>query len=96
MIDKISSSNILNQTLTGSIKEKKVPTFSDTLKEYISSVNNDQIAANNAITKFLKGETKDIHSTVISIEKAEISLQLMLQIKNKLTQAYQEIMRMQI
>ena len=96
MIDKISNFNILDQAISKQNKVHKVPTFSDTLKQYISSVNNDQVAANNAIVKFLKGENKDIHSTVISVEKAEISLQLMLQIKNKLTQAYQEIMRMQI
>jgi flagellar hook-basal body complex protein FliE len=95
MINKISSNPILQQSVEAK-KKNSSSSFSDTLKEYIQDVNNDQIAAKNQIVKYLKGETKDLHSTVISLEKAEISLQLMLQIKNKLTQAYQEVMRMQV
>jgi flagellar hook-basal body complex protein FliE len=95
MINKISSNPILQQSVEAK-KKNSSSSFSDTLKEYIQDVNNDQIAAKNQIVKYLKGETKDLHSTVISLEKAEISLQLMLQIKNKLTQAYQEVMRMPV
>lgn len=95
MINRIgNNNNLLNNTLVK--KKDKTPSFSDTLEKYIESVNNDQIAAQDSITKFLKGETKDVHSTIISIEKAEVSLQMMLQLRNKVIQGYQEIMRIQV
>ncbi len=95
MINKIGEqSNILLHN--AGKKENKVPTFADTLKEYITGVNNDQIAAKESVNKLLRGETNDIHSTVISVEKAEISLQLMLQLRNKVIQSYQDIMRIQV
>jgi len=95
MINRIGiNNNLLAQTVGK--KTDKTPSFSDTLEKYIEDVNNDQIAAQDSITKFLKGETKDVHSTIISIEKAEVSLQMMLQLRNKVIQSYQEIMRIQV
>jgi flagellar hook-basal body complex protein FliE len=44
----------------------------------------------------MTGESKDLHSTVIAMQKADLSFQMMMQVRNKLMQAYQEIIRMQI
>ena len=44
----------------------------------------------------LTAENKDIHGTMIALEKADISMRLMLQIRNKLVSAYEEVMRMQV
>ena len=96
MIDKISNNTHLIQPEKNLKNNNHQVSFSDTIKNYIKSVNNDQIAANNSIERFLKGEEKDIHNTMISIQKADISLQLMMQIRNKLITAYQEIMRIQV
>ncbi len=99
MIDRINNQLINNLNSTNLDKtpySKKVSSFADTLKNYIKSVNDDQINANKAIEKFLRGEEKDIHNTMISIEKADISLQLFTQIRNKLIDAYKEIIRIQI
>jgi len=41
-------------------------------------------------------ENKDIHTTMIAVEKADMTFQLMMQIRNKITSAYEEIMRMQV
>ncbi len=93
MINKIGNNfNLLNLSPN---KSKKVPSFADFIKSYIQDVNSKQIEADKSIEKFIKGE-KDITSTVLAVEKAEVSLQLFLQIRNKLVQAYQEIMRMQV
>ncbi len=96
MINKISNNAQLIQQEKNLKNNKNQVSFSDTIKNYIKSVNNDQIAAKNSIERFLKGEEKDIHNTMISIQKADISLQLMMQIRNKLITAYQEIMRIQV
>ncbi len=96
MIQKING-QIINNNFDNNLKaNKKVNSFADTLKNYIKSVNDDQINANKSIERFLRGEEKDIHNTMISIEKADISLQLFTQIRNKIIDAYKEIMRIQI
>jgi flagellar hook-basal body complex protein FliE len=69
--------------------------FSQVLEDSINKVNALQLEADEAIKSFAKGESKDIHSTMIAVQKADISFQLMMQIRNKLVEAYQEIMRMQ-
>ncbi len=71
-------------------------TFVDMLKDSIQKVNTLHGEANNAIEGLVKGETKNIHETMIAIEKANVSFNMMIQVRNKLLSAYEEIMRMQI
>ncbi|MDO8426052.1 MAG: flagellar hook-basal body complex protein FliE [Deltaproteobacteria bacterium] len=71
-------------------------TFSTVLKDSINKVNNLQVEADAAIQGLAKGETNNIHETMIAIEKANISFNLMVQVRNKLVQAYEEIMRTQV
>jgi len=52
--------------------------------------------AEKAIEGFSKGEVKDIHTVVIAMEKADVSLQTLLQVRSKLLTAYDEIIRMQV
>ncbi|NTV14037.1 MAG: flagellar hook-basal body complex protein FliE [Desulfobulbaceae bacterium] len=70
--------------------------FADVLKTAVSQVNDSQVAANSAIEKFQTGETRDLHEVMITMEKADISMRLMMQVRNKVVDAYQEIMRMQV
>ena len=96
MIKKITNDsffNFLNDT--NKVKDSDKTGFADLIKSYISDVNKKQIDADKAIEDFVKGKNMDITSTVLSVEKAEVSLQLFLQIRNKLLQSYKEIMRIQ-
>ena len=96
MIKKITNDsffNFLNDT--NKVKNSDKTGFADLIKSYISDVNKKQIDADKAIEDFVKGKNMDITSTVLSVEKAEVSLQLFLQIRNKLLQSYKEIMRIQ-
>jgi len=68
--------------------------FSDFIKQAISRVNHAEIAADQSIEKLLEGKA-GIHETMIALEKADISLRFLLQIRNKAIDAYREIMRMQ-
>jgi flagellar hook-basal body complex protein FliE len=70
--------------------------FGKVLFESINKVNDLQIEADHQIEALAKGEQKDIHRTMISMEKASISLELMMQIRNKVIEAYDEIRRMPI
>ncbi len=71
-------------------------TFTETLKESINEVNKLQKEAETAIKNLATGETNDIHNTMIAIEKADISFKMMMKVRNKILEAYQEIMRMQV
>jgi flagellar hook-basal body complex protein FliE len=70
--------------------------FNAHLKNAMSEVNELQQQADQAIQQ-LAGEGKgDLQETMIAIEKADVSFRLMMQIRNKVLEAYQEIMRMQV
>ncbi|MDM7994840.1 MAG: flagellar hook-basal body complex protein FliE [Acidobacteriota bacterium] len=70
--------------------------FGDILKDAISTVNELQKSSDQEIQKLMTGESQDLHTTVIAMQKADLSFQMMMQVRNKIVQAYQEIMRMQI
>lgn len=70
--------------------------FGDILKDAISTVNELQKQSDHEIQKLMTGESQDLHTTVIAMQKADLSFQMMMQVRNKIVQAYQEIMRMQI
>ncbi|BCB96475.1 flagellar hook-basal body complex protein FliE [Dissulfurispira thermophila] len=75
---------------------KSSASFEDAIKDALNEVSTIQNEAEKAIEDFSKGEIKDIHTVVIAMEKADISLQTLLQVRNKLLTAYEEIMRMQV
>lgn len=70
--------------------------FGDFLKNSINEVNELQREANAATQKLAAGEEKDIHNTMIALQKASVSFELVVQIQNKLMTAYDELKRMQI
>ena len=76
--------------------DKKNSSFLDTLKEKINEVNDKQVEAENLTQKFIKGEEEDVHKVMLSTEEAKLSLELAVQIRNKLVDAYGEFNRMQI
>jgi len=87
--------NKLSET-TKQTSEKSDTSFSDILKKSIEQVNNAQLQAGEAIKKAVSGENTDIHDTMIAIQKADVSLKLMMEVRNKLLEAYQDIMRTQV
>jgi flagellar hook-basal body complex protein FliE len=76
--------------------EKKGTSFSEVLKDSISKVGELEKEANQQTEKLVKMEGQDIHNTMIAVEKADLSFQLMMQIRNKIITAYEEIMRIQV
>lgn len=70
--------------------------FAEALKNSISDVNQKQVAADRAAEQVATGDSKNLHEAMIKMEEADISLRLMVQVRNKAVEAYQEIMRMQI
>jgi flagellar hook-basal body complex protein FliE len=70
--------------------------FSGVLKDSIQKVNNLQVEANKAIQDLATGRTENIHEAMIAIEKADISFKMMMQVRNKILEAYREIIHMQL
>jgi len=70
--------------------------FSNVLGGFIQDVSDKQAAANNAVTGLLGGKDVSLHQTMISIEEASVSFQLMVEVRNRLLDSYQELMRMQV
>ncbi len=70
--------------------------FEDVLKQFVHDVNDMQYMAKESIEKLASGEITDVHQVMVAVEKAGISFDLMMEIRNKMLEAYQEIMRMQV
>jgi flagellar hook-basal body complex protein FliE len=70
--------------------------FSVWLEQQINAVNTQIQTAETQVTQLAAGQTDNLHQVMLSLEKAKLSFELMLQVRNKLLEGYQEIMRMQI
>ncbi|MGE5343621.1 MAG: flagellar hook-basal body complex protein FliE [Candidatus Omnitrophota bacterium] len=73
--------------------EKPGQSFSSMLNNAISQVNQEQVQSDQAIQDYVSGKETNLHTTLISLEKADISFKLMMQVRGKLLDAYQQIMR---
>jgi flagellar hook-basal body complex protein FliE len=71
-------------------------TFASMLQSSLENVNELQHQADIAIKETLAGRNKNIHETMLAIEKADTSLKLMMQVRNKILDAYREVMKMQL
>ena len=70
--------------------------FGKMLTDSINQVNRLQVEADSSINDLAMGKKTDIHQTMVAMEKASISFELLMQIRNKLVSAYDRIMRMPI
>ncbi len=70
--------------------------FGDILSGAIQSIEGNNRAASNEVQKFLSGESEELHTTVLATQKAELAFELGLQVRNKVVDAYQEVMKMQM
>ena len=66
------------------------------LQSAIGTVENARDNANQSVQNFLSGEGDDLHSTVLAVQRADLEFDMMMQVRNKVISAYQEIMRMQM
>ncbi len=89
-----STADGLNRS--GKQETDKAAGFKDMLKNAISEVNHLQKDGEQKTLELAMGKSTDLHDVVIATEKANMALQLTLEIRNKMVEAYQEIMRMQV
>ncbi len=70
--------------------------FASVLKDSLNKVNETQMASDDLTTKLVNGEDVELHSVMIASQKASITMQATLEVRNKVVEAYQEMMRMSI
>ena len=68
-------------------------TFGELLKDAVNTVNGLQIDANDKALQLALGDIQDTHEVMLAMEKAGMALQLTLEIRNKVMEAYQEVLR---
>ncbi len=65
-------------------------------QKMFDEVNNDQVVAEKKVAEMMTGKNKDIPGTIMAMEKADVSLRMLMAVRNKVVNAYQEMMRMQV
>lgn len=89
------NNNTIPSTNENVDKDDKV-NFEDVLKNAVNKVNNVQINANEDIETLIKGEDITMHDVMLSMQEAQMSMQLMLEMRNKLYDAYKELSSVQL
>jgi flagellar hook-basal body complex protein FliE len=93
-VNNISGISVFDAA-TRNVNNKTAGTeFQDTLNTLMSQVNSQVQEADQMTDEFAMGKTDSLHEVMVATEKSSISLSFLLQIRNKLLEAYQEVMRM--
>lgn len=77
-------------------RKQEGPSFAEQVKNALEVVNDLQVEADRITQQYFAGQVQDLHQVMIAAEKADLALQLTVQIRNKIIEAYKEISRMQI
>jgi len=88
-----NESTKINPTVTSADAQQ---TFANSLKDAISKVNDQQIQSDTMTEKLINGGNVDLHEVMITSQKASITLNATMEVRNKAIEAYQEIMRMSV
>ncbi|MCY6353999.1 flagellar hook-basal body complex protein FliE [Clostridium sp. ZS2-4] len=95
-IPNTSIYSIVNSPEKGVKEEKSSVGFAEALKNKLNEVNDKQLESESVTEQFIKGEDVPVHEVMMKAEEAKLSLQLAVEIRNKLMEAYQELNRTQV
>ena len=85
-----------NQNNKQNGSENSEVSFKEMINQYMDDANDLQIKADEDIQKVLAGEDIDPHKVMVAVEKANLSFELVMQIRNKMLEAYNEIIKMKM
>jgi len=77
-------------------RDSEKSTFEKVIKDFLNEVNSQQLEARDVEKKLSEGKIKNFEEALFTVEKAELSLRLLVEMRNKALESYQEIMRMQV
>lgn len=87
---------VSKKTSTGSTEEPGGPSFGDAIKSALNKVSELQQKADDQAVKLATGDVEDVHQAMIAMNKAKLAFDFTLQVRNKVIEAYQEVMRTQV
>lgn len=93
-INKIGLSGI--NSVNSKVNDKTETDFRAVLNEQLNKLNDKQVEADNYINDLISGNDVDLHQVMIATEEARLSLELAVQIRNKVVEAYKELNNMQL
>ena len=97
-IQSIGTNSILNNLNISNTTEEKTngTSFSNVLSDAIGKVNDSEVNANNKIESLIKGEDVEMHEVMLAMQESVLSLQALIEVRNKTVEAYQEISKLQL
>ena len=97
-IQSIGTNSILNNLNISNTTEQKTngTSFSNVLSDAISKVNDSEVNSNNKIESLIKGEDVEMHDVMLAMQESVLSLQALIEVRNKTVEAYQEISKLQL
>ena len=97
-IQSIGTNSILNNLNISNTTEEKTngTSFSNVLSDAISKVDDSEVNANNKIESLIKGEDVEMHEVMLAMQESVLSLQALIEVRNKTVEAYQEISKLQL
>ena len=97
-IQSIGTNSILNNLNISNTTEQKTngTSFSNVLSDAISKVNDSEVNANNKIESLIKGEDVEMHEVMLAMQESVLSLQALIEVRNKTVEAYKEISKLQL
>jgi flagellar hook-basal body complex protein FliE len=95
-IDPLKNAGSPQKTTKTQVTGKQYPSFKETLSGVMKEVNDIQHKADKSIEKMVAGEITDVHQVMNSVQEAKLAFNMMMEIRNKVMEAYQEVMRMRL
>jgi flagellar hook-basal body complex protein FliE len=95
-LGSVNSDSPLQTSAPVSVSSSSGANFENMLGSMVNEVAQKQAAASGAVTGLLSGQNVSLHQAMISMEEANVSFQMMVEVRNRLLDGYQELMRMQI
>lgn|GEM_PF-358928 len=83
-------------SMLGAQQEALKPEFLEIVSGFVGDVNTHQAQAGKAVKAFVAGEITDLHQVSVALQEAGIALDLLIEIRNRTMESFQEIMRMQV
>ncbi len=83
-------------TRPGVQSPEDLPSFSGIMKNVIKDVDDLHKTAEETTEKLITGELKDVHQVVVAMKEAQISFRLLMEVRNKMVEAYKEVMKTQV
>ena len=77
-------------------ENNKETSFSKVISDAINKVNDAQVTADQKVEDFISGEDVSMHDVMLSMQESQLSMQLLIEVRNKVVEAYQEINRVQL